>query len=157
MDHSGKHLFTVHPCMFNSGCFLTAEGFLWFYLLILLQRVKFVCVREREIWRRNAEGSEWKLQCARTLVADTQTASLKCLHRHSQLHTFSVSCAPNCPKFGRNVRRLAWMAFALFFFFWQIHLTGERAWISPSESGTLPWISVLASFQVLSSAQRGQE
>lgn len=66
------------------------------------------------------------MQCAKTLVADTQTASLKCLHRHSQLHTFSVSAAPNCPEFGRDVRRLAWMALALFslalffLFFWRI-------------------------------------
>lgn len=78
-----------------------------------------VCVRERDLEkeRNGRKGSEWKLQCARTLVADTQTASLKCLHRRSQLHTFSVSAAPNCPEFGRDVRRLAWMALALFFFF----------------------------------------
>lgn len=57
-----------------------------------------VVARARE--RGSDLGKERKLQCAGTLVADTQTASLKCLHGHSQLHTFSVSAAPNCPKFG---------------------------------------------------------
>lgn len=72
---------------------------------------------------------ERKLRCARTSVTDTQTASLKCLHRRSQLHTFSVSAASNCPKFGRDVRRLAWMALARF---WRIRLTGERVALARS-------------------------
>lgn len=162
---------TTHPAERGVGCegLLSTQALFWLFSVSgsvsIILEVDFpskmissvifcASVSERDLEKeRNGKGRAWKLQCARTLVADTQSASLKCFHRRSQLHTFSVSAAPNCPKFGHDVRRLAWMALALFFFGEFSSL--ER--LSLSAYGTLPWISALASFWVLSLAQRGQE